>query len=157
MTEKSEMHRRHKAIKELVKTREISDQKQLVELLLRHHNIESNQAVASRDLRKLEIVKKNGKSGLVYTLPDMDVDAEILKLALVDITYNESLIVIKTHPALADFVGDCIDEHSDLGVLGCVSGENTVFVAPQSTKNIRKSYETICKRLGFKIGGKKHG
>ncbi len=144
---------RHEAIKELVKKRAISDQKQLVELLKKQYQIEANQAVVSRDLRKLGIVKKVVKGVLAYELPDIDVATEILRLALVDIIYNESMIVIKTHPALADFVGDCVDQHDDLDVLGCLSGENVVFVAPKSVKNIRKTYEKICEKFQFKKEG----
>ncbi len=77
--------------------------------------------------------------------------SEILKLALIDITHNESMIVIKTYPALADFVGDRIDEvEEELEVLGCLSGENTVFVTPKSVKNIKKTYEALCTKLKFK-------
>ncbi len=141
---------RQEAIQELVKKKAISDQNELVQLLERHYGIEANQAVVSRDLRKLGIVKKMINGALIYEVPQVDVSAEILKLALVDICYNESMIIIKTHPALADFVGDCIDLHDDLDVLGCLSGENTVFVSPKSIKNIHKTHEKICEKFHFK-------
>lgn len=141
---------RQKAIQELVKKIAISDQKQLVELLKEHYEIEANQAVVSRDLRKLGVVKKMVSGVLSYEMPDVDVSAEILRLALVDINHNESMIVIKTYPGLADFVGDCVDQYNDLEVLGCLAGENVVFVAPKSTKNIRKTYEKVCEKFHFK-------
>lgn len=149
---------RQDAIQELVQKMTISDQNQLIELLNSHYKIETNQAVISRDLRKLSITKKIINGSLVYSLPDIDVSAEILKLALVDIDYNESIIVIKTHPALADFVGDRIDQYDDLEVLGCVSGENTVFVTPKSTQAIEKTYRAICEKFHFKkqTSGKIH-
>lgn len=144
------IEKRQKAIKDLVSRMAISDQKQLVELLKAHHNIEANQAVVSRDLRKLGIVKKEIKGSLRYELPILDVTAEILRLALVDISYNEAMIVITTHPGLADFVGDCVDSHSDLEILGCLSGENVVFVSPKSTRKIKQTYEKLCEKLFFK-------
>lgn len=150
MSKKQSPVERHEAIKELVKKFQIADQKQLVELLLKHYNIETNQAVVSRDLRKLGVVKKMINDALVYELPDVDVTTEILRLALVDISHNEATIVIKTHPALADFVGDCLDQHTDLDVLGCLSGENVVFVTPKSIKNIAKTCEAICQKFQFK-------
>lgn len=137
---------RHDAIKELIKTFAISDQEALVELLAKHYDIQTTQAAVSRDLRRLGIVKT--KEG--YEAPDLDVTAEILKLALVDIVHNESLIVIKTYPALADFVGDYIDQQDDLDILGCLSGENVVFVTPLSIKQIKKTYTALCKKLHFK-------
>lgn len=141
---------RQNAIKELLKKQYVSDQKQLVDLLKEHYGIETNQAVVSRDLRKLGVLKKIVKGILLYEMPDIDVSAEILRLAIVDITHNESMIVIKTHPALADFVGDCIDQYDDLDLLGCLSGENIVFLTPKSIKNIRKTYAKVCEKFYFK-------
>jgi transcriptional regulator of arginine metabolism len=141
---------RQKAIAELVKKISISDQKQLVELLSEHYGIETNQAVVSRDLRKLGVVKKMVKGILIYEIPEVDVTTEILRLALLDIQHNESMIVMKTHPGLADFVGDCVDQHTDLEVLGCLAGENVVFVTPKTVKNIHKTYKAICEKFHFK-------
>lgn len=149
-TQHSPIIARQEAIKELVKKIPISDQKQLVEMLLEFYGIETNQAVVSRDLRKLGIVKKMFNGEMIYEVPSVDVTTEILRLALVDINYNESLIVIKTHPGLAAFVGDYVDQHVDLEVLGCLAGENTVFVTPKSIKNISKTYEAICEKFHFK-------
>lgn len=144
---------RQEAIRTLVKKMAIADQNQLVELLEKHYGIETNQAVVSRDLRKLGVVKKTVQGELVYELPDIDVETEILRLALVDISHNESMIVIKTHPALADFVGDCVDQYTDLDVLGCLSGENVVFVAPKSVKSIGKTCAALCAKFNFKKKG----
>lgn len=150
MTHSKNTETRQKIIQELIRKTVISDQKQLVEHLKEHYKIEANQAVISRDLRKLGVVKKMVNGVLSYEMPDVDVSTEILRLALVDISYNESTIVIKTYPGLADFVGDCIDQHEDLEVLGCLSGENVVFVAPKSIKNMHKTYEKLCEKLHFK-------
>ena len=141
---------RQKAIKELVKRFAISDQKQLIELLFEHYKIETNQAVVSRDLRKLSVIKKIINGVLTYEIPSVDITTEILRLALIEINHNESMIVIKTHPGLADFVGDCVDQHTDLEVLGCLAGENVVFITPKSVKNINKIYKTICEKFHFK-------
>ncbi len=141
---------RHQAILELVRKNAISDQHELVSLLKQHYNIESNQTVVSRDLRKLGIVKKIVSGILVYDLPEVNVRSEIIKLGVIDIVYNETMIVIKTHPGLADFVGDCLDQHDDLDVLGCLAGENVVFVTPLSIKKIKITYKKICEKFHFK-------
>lgn len=150
MSDKKSAEVRQKAIGDLVRKMAISDQKQLVSLLEEHYQIKVGQAVVSRDLRKMGVVKKTVGGSLCYEMPNIDVSSEILKLALIDITHNESMIVIKTFPALADFVGDRLDQLQDGEILGCVSGENTVFVTPTSTKNIRKIYESLCAKLHFK-------
>ena len=150
MTEDFSAQKRQNAIVDLLKRVDVSDQKQLVELLKKHHGIDTNQVTVSRDLRKLGVVKHVINDTLVYTLPQTDVKKEILRLALLDISHNEVMIVIKTHAGLAAFVGDYIDHHQDLEVLGCLAGENTVFVSPKSIKKIKQTYETLCETLNFK-------
>lgn len=149
MTDKSTTKRQH-AIKELIQKMAISDQKQLVELLKTHYNINTNQAVTSRDLRKLGVVKKMHNGVMIYEENTLDVTKEILKLAVIDIDYNESTIVIKTYPGIAAFVGDCLDKSENLDILGCLAGENVIFVIPKSVKNLKKTYEQICREVHFK-------
>ena len=141
---------RQDAIKELVSKELISDQNRLVDKLLSVYGIETNQVTVSRDLGKLGIIKKRIKGEMFYELPSVDVQTQILNLALVSIEHNETMIVIKTHPALADFVGDYLDQHQDLRILGCLSGENVVFVVPKTIKEIEQVYLAICKKLSFK-------
>ena len=144
---------RQSAIQEILNSESISDQGRLVELLRTRYKIETNQAVVSRDLHKLGVIKKQVQGQLVYELPAGDILSEILKLAIVDISHNEATIVITTQPALADFVGDSIDQLEGVDILGCISGENTVFVAPKSVKTIEKTCAQLCKKLGFKKRG----
>lgn len=141
---------RQEAIKKLILHANVSDQKQLVQLLKEKHGIQTNQAVVSRDLHKLNIVKKIRNGQLAYEIASIDVKQEILKLAVLDVVHNESMILIKTYPGIADFVGDFLDQCNDLDILGCLSGENTIFVTPKSTKTIKQTYTSLCKRLYFK-------
>ncbi len=150
MKEKISAEERQAAINELIQKHAISDQKQLVDLLFTHYRIRTNQAVVSRDLRRLNIAKKLLNGELIYEAAKLNIKAEILRLALIDISYNESLIVIKTHTGLAPFVGDCVDRCEDIGVLGCIAGENVVFVTPNSVKKIEKTYRDLCEQLYFK-------
>lgn len=143
--------RRRQRIREIVSSKQVSDQKQLVELLAELYGIESNQAVISRDLRKLGIIKKPGEQESFYELPSTDIQVEILKLAVVDIQFNENMIVINTLPALAAFVGDQLDAYDEeLEILGCIAGENVVFITPKSIKNIARVYERVCKKMHYK-------
>lgn len=150
MSEDFSAQKRQDAIVDLLKKVLISDQNQIVELLKKHYGIETNQVTISRDLRKLGVVKQLINDDLIYSLPKTDVNQEILRLALVDISYNEGMIVIKTHPGLAAFVGDYIDQNHELEVLGSLAGENAVFVVPKSIKKIKNIYEALCEKLNFK-------
>ena len=66
----------------------------------------------------------------------------MLQLSVLEVKHNEALIVVNTLPGLADFIGDIIDR-ANLNILGCVSGENTVFITPASTKEIKKVYISV--------------
>lgn len=141
---------RKKAIENLIKKNAISDQHQLITLLLQEYGIETNQAAISRDLRTLGVIKKNINGIMIYEVGDVDATKEILRLALIEINYNEVMIVIKTRSGLASFVGDYVDQQPDLEVIGCLAGENVVFVIPKSIKNIEKIYESVCESFHFK-------
>jgi len=156
MKTKSLQEERQEAIVDLIKKERITDQKHLVMLLKDRHGIATNQAVVSRDLRHLGVVKKQVKGALVYEMPTIDVATEILRLAIVDIAHNEAMIVIKTHPGLAAFVGDYLDQLTDVDSLGCLAGENVVFITPRSIKAIQAIYLDLCQKLYYKKGGTKY-
>lgn len=143
--------KRLKAIKELIKKYPIEDQHELVEKLHNLYGIETTQSIVSRDLRLLGIGKRTVQGRMVYELTNQDVHRDILCNAIIDIAHNETMIVIKTMPALADFTAEFIDQQELPEVLGTMAGENTVFVIPSSIKKITEVYETLCKTLFFKI------
>src|SRR4051812_42031952 len=106
MTSGSDAEKRQEAIKELLSKMLVSDHKKLIELLKTHYGITATQSVLSRDLRKIGAIKKEVNREFFYSIPNVDVTIELLKLAVIDIDYNETTIVIKTHQGLAAFVGD---------------------------------------------------
>lgn len=141
---------RQEAIKELIKSHPIEDQETLVELIKKKYGIDTNQSIVSRDLRQLGVSKHLVNNRMIYELKEYDASREILRLAIVEVDHNETLIVIKTLPGLADFVGDYLDMQEDLPILGNIAGENTIFVAPRAKTSISTLYKQICKVLYFK-------
>lgn len=141
---------RQQAIKELITENSVADQYQIVDLLKEKYGIETNQTIVSRDLRKLGVVKKNLNGAMVYEMAEIDVQTEIFRSALVDIEHNEVMIVIKTHPGLAAFVGDHLDQCADLNILGCLAGENVVFITPKSISELDQIFNAICKKFQVK-------
>jgi len=77
----------------------------------------------------------------------------MLRLSIKDIEYNETMIVIHAISGIADFIGDMIDA-KNIDILGCISGENTIFVVPKSSKKIKETYLNLCKALYFEPGEK---
>lgn len=141
---------RQAAIKELVAGHAIADQQTLVEMIKSQYNIETNQSILSRDLRALGISKRKVKDVMLYDVLAIDASQEILRLAVVDIISNEAMIIIKTVPGLASFVADYLDMKEDPSIAGTLAGENSIFVAPASTKNIRHVAEKIKRLLNLK-------
>lgn len=147
---KKNIRTRHEAIKELIKSHPIEDQETLVELIKKKYGIETNQSIVSRDLRQLGVSKHQVNNRMIYELKEYDASREILRLAIIEVDHNESLVVIKTLPGLADFVGDYLDMQEDLPILGNIAGENTIFVAPRAKTSISGLYKQICQVLYFK-------
>ncbi|OGB97151.1 hypothetical protein A3F06_02060 [candidate division TM6 bacterium RIFCSPHIGHO2_12_FULL_36_22] len=150
MKKSFKINSRHEALKALIAQHPVDNQQKLVKLLKQEYNIEANQAIISRDLRDLRITKKllNGK--LVYENSNVDVTQEILNASIIDIVYNEAMIVVKTLPGLADYVGDYIDSQENSVILGTLAGENVVFITPWSVQNIKYTFQQVCSMLGFK-------
>lgn len=147
---KKNIRTRHEAIKELIKTHPIEDQETLVELIKKKYGIETNQSIVSRDLRQLGASKHLVNNRMIYEVKEYDASREILRLAIIEVDHNETLVVIKTLPGLADFVGDYLDMQEELPILGNIAGENTLFVAPRAKTSISTLYKQICQVLYFK-------
>lgn len=147
---KNKIIARKDAILELIKKFPIENQDQLVQLLQEQYGIETNQSIVSRDLRELDITKRKFKNSMIYEQHDIDVYKEIMRLGIKDIAHNESLIIIKTLPGLAAFVGDYLDSQNEVEFLATLAGENVVFVVPISTKDVKKNFLNLCQLVHFK-------
>ena len=143
MEELRKNRRRRQAIQELIENNSIEDQATLVSMIKKTYNIDANQSIICKDLRALGISKQKSNNAMIYELPTIDSSREILRLAIVDIVHNESLIVIKTVPGLAAFVADFLDMQEDSPVLGTIAGENTIFITPTITKEIKTTFNWI--------------
>lgn len=150
MVKKNKILQRQDAIKELIQSHPIEDQETLVEMIKKKYGIDTNQSIVSRDLRQLGVSKHLVNNKMIYELKEHDASREILRLAIIDINHNDNLIVIKTLPGLADFVGDYLDMQEDLPILGNIAGENTIFVAPNKKTSIEALFKEISKILYFK-------
>lgn len=107
-----------------------------------------NQSKISRLLRKLGAVKiTNEFKQIVYSLPREPAppaSKNVLSHLVISITTNETLIVIHTNPGSASLIGRLFDHHNqELNILGTVAGDDTVFIAPKSIKQIDKTLVAI--------------
>lgn len=101
-----------------------------------------DQAMVSRELRALGASKVDGAYRLENAGLGLPVHACL-------VTGRDSLVVVKTAPALAMALAQAIDAEDLDGVLGTVAGDDTVFVATQD----RKGVEVLARFLGVQHPG----
>lgn len=131
---------RHLALKQVITSRPIGTQDELVRAL-KQAGFPVTQATLSRDMKELRIARVNGPEGAHYTLTPEAEEKRLqpyLAIEIESITFNESLIVVKTLPGRAQGVAEILDSFHHPDILGTLAGDNTVFVTPRSTKKIPK-------------------
>lgn len=127
---------RHTKIKELIEREHIETQEDLAEAL-KAEGIVVTQATVSRDIKELMLVKvpdTNGHYRYAYPLePNTLLSSQRLdqtfKNYLIDIKNNDNMIVLITMPGTAQSIAYAVDYMKWPEVLGCISGDDTVFLA----------------------------
>lgn len=109
---------------------------------------EINQTKVSRLLRKIGAIKVENEQGqTVYSLPREPAPPSMntqIKDVILDIVANETLVVIFTSPGSASMVARVLDYNQiTTEILGTIAGDDTIFVAPKTIKDIRKLTEEI--------------
>ena len=126
---------RQAKIMEIISTRNVETQEQLLELL-REAGYHSTQATISRDIKKLRIVKELTSMGTYrYTTSQGEVTGSfssrlntIFRECVTGLDYAQNIVVIHTLPGLASAAGSAIDAMNLSVILGCLAGDDTVMV-----------------------------
>jgi transcriptional regulator of arginine metabolism len=128
--------KRHFFIKGIIGSKHIASQDEL-RVELKKQGVDVTQATLSRDLHELSVGRVASPDGAYYVLQPAS-EAEVLQpivtSQVLSIDANESLIVIRTHPACANVVGEFIDTLHSGEIIGTLAGDNTVLVIPRSQK-----------------------
>jgi transcriptional regulator of arginine metabolism len=111
-----------------------------------------NQSKISRLLRKVGAVKsKNERGEIVYRLPHEPAPPVItspLSELIIDVVANEVMVIVYTSPGAGQLIARVLDYHKkDLGIIGTIAGDDTIFVAPTSVKNIQQTSLAISQML----------
>lgn len=128
---------RRRALRELIESRPVGSQAELVELLAQRGFVVT-QSTVSRDLQALG-ASKNGDDRYVLVPAGSRSEAEeALARALSEfaqgITPTGNLVVVRTPPGAAQVVAAAIDAAALGGVVGTVAGDDTILVvAAEST------------------------
>ena len=148
-------------IQELVRSRKIKSQEELMGLLA-ERGIQTTQATLSRDLRKLQIYKRRDNTGeSCYNLPEetRPLQAALLSQdrtaeSVVSICMSGQMGVIKTLPGCASMVGAVVDEHPHADLMGTIAGDDTLLlILRQETphKNFLAFLESFIPNLEAKL------
>lgn len=130
------------ALQKLLQTATINSQHSLQQAL-EQQGFSVTQSTVSRLLRKLGAVKvSNDKGVAIYTLPQGIAPAKViepLKSLVLDIQHNDTMIVIHTNPGAAPLIAHVLDSYRPVDILGTIAGDDTIFIAPNDTKEIAKT------------------
>lgn len=122
------------------------------ELQAKGHHV--NQSKISRLIRKIGAIKSKNELGqIVYRLarePAPPTTASQLSDLIIDVIANESIVIVNTSPGAAQLVARILDYHKEkIQILGTIAGDDSIFVAPFSIKNINHTFKEI-KNLLFR-------
>ncbi len=137
------------AVQALLQKKTVGTQEE-IKSALQKQGFVVNQVKVSRVLHKIGAIKVNEGEKVVYRLPTELVSItpnDSLKQLILNITHNESMIIIQTAPGCAQLVARFLDQTKDVGILGTVAGDDTIFVAPEKVKQVKNIHQKIYKLL----------
>jgi len=152
MTGPSTKAARHARIVELVRSRPVRSQTELVELLAAA-GAQVTQATLSRDLEELGAMKVRGADGAaVYLIPEDGVPlhrpagppatgierpparlVRLLRELLTGADASGNLAVLRTPPGAAQFLASALDRSGLPELVGTIAGDDTVLVVARET------------------------
>ncbi len=145
---------RQSKIIEIIENNCIETQEELT-TRLQQEGFNTTQATISRDIRELKLTKISTEDGKQkYTLPkgaDMEVLSKyqkVLSAGIISMEAAENLIVIKTVSGVAMAVGAALDNLDINGLMGCIAGDDTVFVVAR-TKSLSKEVITNIEKVAY--------
>jgi transcriptional regulator of arginine metabolism len=136
---------RQKAILDLVRSKEIASQEELLEGLLAR-KIDVSQSTLSRDIQELGLAKSGGVYTTMGSEPPKSSDEAVrrtIREFLTDVAIAQNIVVLKSGPGHASTLSRAIDEAGWEEIVGSLAGDDTVFIAVRSEKESRRVADRI--------------
>ena len=137
-----------KAFKALLREERFGSQAEIVTALneIGFENI--NQSKVSRMLSRFGAVRtRNAKMEMVYCLPaelGVPTTSSPLKNLVLDIDYNDAVVVIHTSPGAAQLIARLLDSLGKAeGILGSIAGDDTIFTTPARGFTVKDLHDAI--------------
>ncbi len=135
---------RLKAIKELMESKKISSQEELVKEL-KERGFNTTQSTISRDLYDLRITKVRNHLGEEYYSPegrfkrdsifDLEKFTSKFRSSVLSVMQAKNILVIKTYPGEAQGTAAVIDGMNFVEILGTVAGDDTIISISDSEEH----------------------
>lgn len=134
--------------KALLKEEKFSSQAEIASALQQAGFRNVNQSKVSRMLAKFGAIRtRNAKMEMVYCLPSelsVPSTSSQLKNLVLDIDYNDVLIVVHTSPGAAQLIARLLDSFGKAeGILGTIAGDDTIFITPVRGLAVARLYTTL--------------
>ncbi len=135
--------RRHHVLRELLASEAVSTQEELVSGLARA-GLAVTQATVSRDLAAIGAVRGSdgyhlpgdpgGGTALATAPTDGSRIRGVIREHAVSVEPAAALVVVRTAPGHANFVATELDAARPTGMVGCIAGDDTIFLATASDR-----------------------
>lgn len=136
--------KRQRKIIDLIGEYDIDTQEELAKKLI-ESGFKVTQATVSRDIRELNLIKTSSvNGGQKYAVPvntAITHDSKYMRVlndGIVSMQCAENILVIKTIAGMAMAVGAAIDAIEINEIVGCIAGDDTIFLAITSKENAKK-------------------
>ncbi|HAE62032.1 MAG TPA: arginine repressor [Eubacteriaceae bacterium] len=144
---------RQTKILELIENKEIETQDELARQL-KESGFHVTQATVSRDIKEMRLIKIMGKDGKHRYAPFRDTGNQlserivnVFRESVVSVDYSGNLVVIKTFSGGAMAASVAIDSMEWSDIVGCLAGDDTIFVAIRNPEKVTEVVEKFKKLM----------
>ncbi len=145
---------RHAEILKIINQYDIETQEELA-AKLNESGFAATQATISRDIRELKLTKvATGRGKVRYTVlqkPDAEAEGKYLRTfkdAVISMETAGNILVIKTESGMAMASAAALDELNWPEIVGCIAGDNTIFLALKTPEGCEKVLEKLKRMTG---------
>lgn len=145
---------RHARILEVIQKHDVETQEELAEYL-REAGFTVTQATVSRDIKELKLSKvplRNGRQKYIVLKQEDshlgDKYIRVLRDGFSSMDMAQNILVVKTVSGMAMAVAAALDAMRFPEIVGCIAGDDTIFVAVRTVEETQGLMEQIRVMLG---------
>lgn len=145
---------RHGKILEIISKYPVETQEELG-FKLKDMGFDVTQATISRDIKELRLIKVLNSEGKYNYAPSSEVNSSnnerivnVFRESVLKVDYSGNMIVLKTLSGTAMAASAAIDSLEWTDIVGCVAGDDTIFVLLRSSEDIEmvvKKFQRLMK------------